>query len=646
MAYMYYSEDAFKPDQSPAALVNEGWDKAQAYASTAFNAANAFLDEIGNLSEQIADLPDVIGNVSLPAGSLTPFSMPDAPDRPDGMAVTMPAAPSEPILASVVDFSVGNAPNFTATLPALNLDQALPGDITAAPPGDPELNAIVLPESPALVIPDMTDMQAVVIPDVPVINLPSFGAVLQEVPLPPGFEQFAFAEATYTSDLLSALKARLLECVNGASTGIAAAVEDAIWQRGRDREAGALLRKARDVIRGFAARGFSRPPGAMQVALAEASQAAMDGDVALSRDVMVKQAELEQSNRQFAFQQAWQVESGLISYASQIAQRAFESAKFALDFGIEVFKAQIMGYSASVEGFKARALVFETELKAELAHLEVFKAQIEAQKLVGELNLQTVEIYKARIAALQGRVEIFKAQVQAAAVAGEVNKTIVDAFVGKVQGYKATVEAKSAEYEGYATRIKAEVAKADVFKAQSEAYRGEVEGFKALVEAKALEVNSEIKTKIEAPMDLFKARTEVYRSGVSAEAERLRAISGVYQVDGQVYASNVGAQANRAQAEATIYKAEADVNVSAAQIAIEAAKANVAKMVQQVSLLSESIRAGAQVSAQLAAAALSAVNLSGGISTNEGFSHSDSNSTSDSHSNNFSISHIYSHKDD
>ena len=248
MASMYFSEDAFKPDQSPAALVNEGWDKAQAYASTAFNSANEFLDEIGNLSGQIADFPDVTGNVALPSGTITPFAMPDAPTRPDGLTVAMPAAPSEPSLGAVPDFSVGNAPNFTAQMPALNLGMAEPSPIAASLPGDPELNAVPLPDAPSLVIPEMADLQAIVIPDVPVINIPTFdvamqeaplppafvpafsamlqeaplppffvpafSAMLQEAPLPPSFDAFAFAEETYTSDLLSALKARLLEWVN------------------------------------------------------------------------------------------------------------------------------------------------------------------------------------------------------------------------------------------------------------------------------------------------------------------------------------------------------------------------------------------------------------------------------------------------
>lgn len=642
---------------SPNELVVSGWNQAQTYAADAFTQANTFLDDIANIGEGLAAIPDVSTDLAAPVTVLSPLTLPDSPDRPDGLAMNLPVIPTEPTLDTVLPLDAGTAPEFAATSPDVDLSIAAPTPFSQDLPVEPQLSTVTLPDAVALAIPDAPDLVGINLPSVPVLNLPTFSATVPEAPLAPDVGTFSFAETQYTSTLLEALKARLLEWVNGAATGIAAAVEQAIWNRAREREALNASRKVREVSREFARRGFSKPQGALSVALNDALQELQNRDAELSRDVAIKQAELEQSNRRFAFEQAWQVESGLISYSNQIAQRAFEAAKFALSIAVEVYQARVAQFDAEVKAFGVRADAFRVELQAELAHLEVFRAEIEAQKLVGEINQQQVEVYRALLEGVKARIDVYRTEVEAANVMAAVNRTVIEAYGARVGAYEALVKAKAAEYDGYATRVKAEVSKVDVFRAQADAYRSQVEGFTALVNARAQEKAIELKIKQEAPIDLFKARTEAFRSLVGAEGERVRAEASAYQADADVYRSTVQALSSRADAEATLFKAESDVQVAEGNLRIEAAKANIQKLMQQVTLLSESVRAGAQVSAQLAAAALSAVNLSGGISSSDSFNASVSENTStstatststnantsDSTSTSTSYSHIYQH---
>lgn len=644
---------------SPNTLVVNGWNQAQTYASDAFTQANTFLDDIANIGGALTAIPDVSSDLALPSTTLTPITLPAAPERPADLDMNLPAAPVEPTLADVAALDVGDAPAFSAQPASIDLSIAPPVPLAESIPLAPELDTVLLPDAVTLDMPAAPDLMAVNLPSVPALNLPAFDATVPDVPLAPDVGGFAFAETQYTSTLLDSLRARLLEWVNGAATGLAAAVERAIWNRAREREALNASRKVREVSREFARRGFAKPQGALSVALNDALQELQNRDAELSRDVAIKQAELEQSNRHFAFEQAWQVESGLISYSNQIAQRAFEAAKFALQIALEVYQARVAQFDAQVKAFGVQAEAFRTELQGELARLDIFRAEIEAQKLVGELNVQAVEVYKARVEAAKARIDVYRTQVEAANVMASVNKVTIDAYAARVGAYESLVKAKAAEYDGYATRVKAEVSKVDVFRAQADAYRSQVEGFTALVNAKAQEKTVELKIKQEAPIDLFKARTEAFRTLAGAEGDRVRAVASTFQSETEVFRAQVQAQEARATAEATLYKAEADVNVAEGNLRIEAAKANIQKLVQQVQLLSESVKAGAQVSAQLAAAALSAVNLSGGISSSDNYSSSDNRSdsysdstststttaTSSSNSSSFNTSHIYTHSE-
>jgi hypothetical protein len=87
-------------------------------------------------------------------------------------------------------------------------------------------------------------------------------------------------------------------------TGINANVEDQIWQRDRARVLQEVNRASEEVLATFAARRFPVPPGAAQHQLYLANLAAQNKIAQASRDVAIKQAELEVENVKFAVQQA------------------------------------------------------------------------------------------------------------------------------------------------------------------------------------------------------------------------------------------------------------------------------------------------------------------------------------------------------
>ena len=612
------------PTNGAQALVAQGWSNAQGYATTAFDTAKNFLTQIATTSGQIAAIPPVNVTLTPVANAIQAYVSPPLPVQPAGMALSLPATPADPTLVAITPFDVGQAPTFTAVALPLALPTA-PGALTTSVPLAPTLTDVLTPASPTIILPDVPTLLGVNIPAVPMLNMPAFSALLAVAPTAPA-NTFGFAEATYTSTLLTSLRTQLQTWVTGAATGISPAVEQAIWDRGRAREVVASARKVQEAFRNFAQRGFSKPAGSLAVEVQEAIQEAQNNDVTASREVMVKQADLEQTNRRFAFEQAFKVESELITYQNNIATRAFETAKYTQQVALDLFVASVQRYTADVQAYGTQAQVFKTLIDAELSKLEVYKTTLEGQKLIGELNVQSVDIYKARITAAMSLVEIFKAQIEAANLTLQGNKVRIDGFAAQVTAYDSTVKAKASEYQGFATMVQAEVAKIELFKGQAEAYSSQVNGFKAAVEAAVAEKNIEIEVNQKVPLDVFKARTEIFRVGVEAEASRVGALTKVYEANAQVFGATVQGETARVGAQVNVFKAQSDVAVSEGQLRIEAAKANIQTLIQQVTLLVESVKAGAQVSAQLAASALSAVNLSGQIGDHVSYSASISSS--------------------
>lgn len=795
---------------SPAIeLVTDGWTQAQEYAQEAFDGAQAGIQRLTDAAEAVSSLPTISAPIDPVITEVAAFVMPAAPDAPD-LVPNFPVAPAEPALTGVAPLNIGTVPSFDAAMPSINLDLAPPQaleltypsappiqdvtiptapdaptldavtpldiedapaftavaptlDLNIAPPSAlsvnvptaPALSDIAIPDQPELNLPAVPTLTDLVIPAAPELSLPVFDGVLGDAPVAP-VASFSFAEEEYASDLLTNLRARLTEWVDGAATGLDADVEAAIWNRMRDREQTAGAQLAEDAIRQFAVRGFSRPPGAMAIALQKAAQAIADNSVTASREIAIQQAQLEQANRRFAFETAIGVETTLIGYASQIASRALDAAKYVAGLGIEIFRAEVARYQAEIQTFTARAEVYKALLQAELSRLEVFRSQIEAQKLVGEINQQQVALYNARVSAAGQLIELFKAGVGASQAIAEVQRTRIQAFGAEVQAYGEQVRAKASEYDMYATRIRAEVSKAETFKVEADAFNSRVNGFAALMRAKVDQKNSEIDVKQRIPLEMFKARSDAFRNVISglqagaevdrtrvslysaetgvlaervranaqnvdiyrarleaerskadtyriqsdaygsqvtafrtsvdalvakmnadikinqempleaykaratgfdslvrAEAERLRAQGTIYETQGRVFDSQVRGESARVQADAEVFKSTNDVGIRMAEIELKAAEANVEAARNKLNMLIESVKAGAQLEAQLAASALSGINFSSGasVSYSNSASNSSSNSFAVSYSNqnseseSESTSHIYTHSE-
>ncbi|MHB0965271.1 MAG: hypothetical protein ACYC36_02345 [Bellilinea sp.] len=290
------------------------------------------------------------------------------------------------------------------------------------------------------------------------LNIDQFDDLLGTMPANPE-NTFAFTEIPYSSNLLTDTRAVLLQWVDGVSTGLLPSVEQAIWDRGRGRETTNSNRKSKEAIRNFAMRGFSKPPGALSTELLDAVQEAQNANSTFSRDVMIKQADLEQSNRRFSLEQAAKMEQAMIEYTNQQMNRALDMAKAIQQFAIEIFGHEVQAYGVETQAYAARVQAETAAFKAKVdeqvaeANIRVEASRIQLQTWIQQLTLK-VEVAKA---GAQVTAQLAASALSAISMHGSMG-TSVSNGAQNTSGFAARVSAQESvnmgvnyQYSGSAT---------------------------------------------------------------------------------------------------------------------------------------------------------------------------------------------------
>lgn len=206
---------------------------------------------------------------------------------------------------------------------------------------------------------------------VPLMDL-SFNAVPE--PSADTIAPFEPPEA-YSSPLLVALADGLITRLAGG-TGLSPAVETAIWDRAREREAATAQAAIDNAQHTYEALGFELPPGVLNDAIRRETRNYYDKVSALSRDIAIKQADLEQENMKQAIEKA-------VQYESTLADIVYKRTSVAA----EIFKADVDRFRAQVE----------QDVKHWEAALKQYQAQIEYIQNGQRMNTEVVRANLATV---------------------------------------------------------------------------------------------------------------------------------------------------------------------------------------------------------------------------------------------------------
>lgn len=584
----------------PAKIVEDKYARAVELAETASREVAGFQQALNNSIYQPPQIS--VRWQTLAAPNLPPI--PNMPTLPTENFVE-PGGQPVPLTASMDDVQIDD---FDIPLPALDFGQAPELTIGQAPVL-PQVRDVAIPDAPDITLPDA--------PQFLQLQTHSFGGVnlhedwldkLDDIPelsiLQPA--PFAYSPgARYASQLLDNLKATLNARIQGG-TGLVPAVEQQIWDRSRDRETHLALAREQEVLRGAEALGFPLPSGVLAGQLADARREYHDKLSGLSRDIAIKQAELEQANMRESIQFALQLETTLLEDCYKLEMLAFEAAKTAADNAIAAHNAALEHFKALLDGYRAYATAYETVIKAELNKVEVFKALLAAEETKANINKSLVDRYKAQIEGSMAAVEIYKARVGAAQTLVELERARIQAGGEQVRAFVATVNAETAKADIYKARVGAEATKVEAVGALARAYgskvgaqaeraRVEVAKFQAHVAAKSLE------------WDGWKARLSAATARIEAAARRASIMVDGYRAGAAAAEAQATSYMRRWEADVKQYEASqeltfrvAQANAQAVQHAndarMEAAKVMLATSMQKVASSWSAVSASAQIS--------------------------------------------------
>lgn len=591
--------------------------------------ATSYVDSLAQLASQL--VPPMINFVP-PAISATPVPVTVPVPTFTTPAFNIPTQPQA--FLGTLDISSLLPGPLTVQPPALNFGSP-PAPFTTQVPASPgiDLNfvyptvAISLPNPPALLSLDTVVFDALNIPAFNV-SVPGLTAVAPSV--------IRYQEgALFTSQLLTELETGLSNAITtGALDALATQAQQALFDAGRDREMRAQADALLELDRMTETLGFAFPPGVYVDARIKLQTETTNTLATISRDIMYKQADLQLTNIISARKEAVDLESKLIDYANQVAQRAFETTKYATEAAIAIYNAQVQSYVASLEGFKTQATIYTTQIQGIQAQVAILNAHIEFEKVKADIDTALVTQYKVQVDAALANLEIFKVEAQIIQIRAEVEKTKVEAFGAQIQAFVAQVNAYTAQIEGYKATVQTQSVIEGVYKTQVDAYGVTVEaGIKS-----ADAVIEQYKGRIQG----YEAQLDAFKANLQAMVEQARASALVNENTARVYSAEVQAVSSYNDVLTKQWEAIINEQEKIAEVAVKAAEANGQLLISSRQLQEDAAKTAATVLSQLGAASLNAIHWSNssswGLSTAASNSFSQSFSTSTSENKNTNIS--------
>lgn len=528
---------------------------AQAYAQSLSTAAQASVSQVIGLITPPGAGAGPSTQRPLPSLSFTatanqPFTFTpavfDKPDEPPGLdpefldisEIEAGDAPTDDSKApSIVDPTKPSAlRQFSAPRPTIRTNFSLPSAPNYLRPARPELAEHDAPDKPELRVPDFVAAPP------GVTELPPLDADIQGVIRANQQESFQTSVRAVegnvdafiakfgpdVKDRMQAISDRLDTYLAGG-TGLAPAVENAIYERARGKNSAEASRVRDTTLADMANRGFTLPGGAMLSLLQQARQAAADNNARAASEIVVQQAELEQKNLQFAMNTLVALRSTIINASIAYFQnlvalngQSLEYAKAVLSSLIEAYNIGVKRFELLTEVFKSEIALYDTQAKAATLALELYRGELSALESAVNVDNSKVALYRSQVDAANLEIAAYKTQVEAVVSLAGLEKMKLDLASLEVQSFGLEVQAKEAEWRGFAAEMQGEEAKVRRYATEIEAFKSRVAAFQASIQAQAEVVKAQTETN-QAKSMAAKSAVDVYMARIQAETQQTTA---------------------------------------------------------------------------------------------------------------------------
>lgn len=501
------------------------------YADDAINSAR---DALSNLTEAEYDYSTDLSSISVlgadpyPLVEPSPVSPIAIDSAPDIVSISIPVAPIRP------DITIPTAPvQATITVPASP-------SISTPTMGTVTLGSLLSP----------------VIPSAPVIDIDSLSISEPEnISVTPISWSFSVSDVLISDDpLIATMITRLADNIVNGGTGLSSTVEDAIFNRDLERNEQQLedaLDKARTA---WSKTGFTLPDGMLANSLSSIQKEYMNRLIDRSREIAIKQADLEQSNLFKSIELAVNLAFKLVDANTKYEELVLKSLELTAQYANEYIRLQIEAHRSAVEVFKAKIQIFEATIRAQLAKAEVYRSQIQAVLATVAINEQTVKVYAAQIDA---EIAQYKGKIEA-------NQSIIQMFSEEIRAVLAQSQVEESKVKAYAESVRALIATAEIYKSQVEGMTAELGIEKAKVEANIAQITAWSKI-ADSKIATFTAGIEQYK------AEAQFNVSSA-EVNNKSQESSIGSAIEMAKVNVALAELQSKALIAEGSVRVEAAK--------------------------------------------------------------------------
>lgn len=567
--------------------------------------------ELQSMLDQLGEIPgagdnDWLLGLDLSAGSqdfvFNPALLARLNEAAPGFLIpalpTAPALPEEP--ADPGDQGVIPAPT-RPLLPAydapeVDLDIPVPEftDYTSEVPF-PTLREITLPTPPTLIIDEIT-FDGV---------RPSFEGTVPDV------TEFAFTNETYEGSVVEEVKAAILNLLNGGN-GLTPEVEDAIFERAREREMELSHRELEQVIGSEAAKGWRVPTGAMARRTDRLRMDARYKVSALNRDQFIEHLKIQIEQFRQGITAGIALEESLMRLFAGGEDRRFQAARLRMDMALAVFNAYVAKLNAESSMYSVDAQIYRDRLEGERTKLSVYAEELRAKQIIGELNAQDVAIFGERLKALSINAEIYTARVQGYSERYRAIEAQVSVYKTQLESNTQLVSVYEADTRVFGELVRAQQSREERFRIKGEIYSKKIDAwatqYRGLLDEYGAKVEGE-KLKLGA----FEADSSRLQAFIAGESGRIQALVQKYQA----MATEIGAKSEvekaRYQLLLSIAQAQIERVKAAAEILLKNGEINIQSGLSAANLQLRALETAAQTLAQMAAGFTSAASVNASV---------------------------------
>lgn len=604
----------------PAGMVWAAYDKYSQFATNAYNLAYGSALNLGSFN--LTPIP-VTTQFNIDQ-SVYGFNRPTPPVLPP-ITYNDPGSVPAPPDTQVTPVQLTAPPTDPNVPPPVFDTYAPPGPLTATPPPDlPDLPDVQIPAMPTIDLPPVPTLRDLNLPDAPDIQIPAFTGVRPNITLDAPDNQWSFTPEQYTSALLTKVTGTVSGMLDGG-TGLPAAVAQALRDRANDEVDVQAVRAEQEVVEDFASRGFSEPIGPMMQRLAMARQDAANKRAQTNRDIYVQDQQVAIENLRFAVTQGVALESTLMQNFMEEMRLSLSALQFARETTIAIFNAKISLANTEMQAYAIDAQVWRSQIEGELSQLEVYRAEIQGQQLIGEINQQDVAIYSERLRAVSVQADLYRTQMQGAEAQARANLSVAEAYRARIQGFGEQVHAYEVEWDAFSRQMSSNEIKARIYELTEGAYATRVRAWSEQNNTSLSLQRGDIEV-AQLKLQGWRGQVDALLARTTAERDRVNALVSISGQTLDLYRANVAVETAASDANLRTLMTALEQERARTSVSLQNVELQIRQMEQNATLLLEAKKTIAQVSAQLAASSMSAVNFSAG--THSGLSQSYGCSTS------------------